>query len=222
MAQTKVRTLQAIYSDHSGDYIRIPVKRFSRLLLTLALIAIALLGLACGKVAPRKPPVGEYEIEDVEFTLKSPNGYDLSVRSIRPKLSQYPDEKFPAVLRLAGGWGPMTGLLSGEMTKKAAAGLIFVAFDSPMRTDYPVGSPERDYKGFEDQDDVAVVLKDIVENPQVDKDLIGVWTSSSGAILAAGVLGREEYQELSEKVAFFLDNEGPHCVEDLINDPSIN
>lgn len=163
----------------------------------------------------------KFETEDITFTLQSPNGdYDLTVRSVRPKLSLYSDKKFPAVLKLAGGWGAMTGLLNSKLTENAASeGIIFVAFDSSMRTDYPVGSSERDYKGFKDQDDVAVVLQNIFDNPNVDQNTVGVWSWSSGAILASGVLGR--YPELNEKVKFFLDGEGPHCGKDLLEDSNI-
>ena len=164
----------------------------------------------------------KFEIEDITFTLKSPNGYDLNVRSIRPKLSVYPSEKFPAVLKLAGGWGIMTDILNGERIKKSASeGIIFVAFNSPIRVSPDsAAASSGDYKGFKEQADVAAVLKYIVESPNADTNVIGVWSHSSGAILAAGVLGR--YTELSEKVAFFIDNEGPHCAKELLENPNID
>ncbi|MFV2071792.1 MAG: hypothetical protein ACC742_03960 [Thermoanaerobaculales bacterium] len=162
-----------------------------------------------------------FEIEDVAYTLRSNNGYDLYVRSVRPKLALYPDDRFPAVLELAGGWGEMTFLLNSETIREAASnGVIFVAFDSPTRTDYPVGSSERDYKGFKDQDDVAEVLNDIFNNPNVSSTMVGVWTRSSGALLASGVLGR--YPGLSKNVAFFIDVEGPHCAKELLDDPELD
>jgi hypothetical protein len=164
-----------------------------------------------------------YEIEDASYVLRSPNGYNLSVRSVRPKISLYVGRKFPAVLRLSGGWGSMIDILSSKRTKEAASrGIIFVAFDSPMRRDYPVGSPQQDYKGFKEQDDVAAVLKSIIENVYADINIIGICTHSSGAILAAGVLGREEYEDLSDKVAFFIDAEGPDCAKDIIYNPNLN
>jgi len=196
--------------------------KMGKALLTIVVVFVLFFALNAEPASLSKP--GTYKIEDITFTLKSPNGYDLSVRSVRPKFSLYPDIKFPAVFRIAGGWGNMTGLLNGEMTKKTASrGIIFIAFDSPMRINYPVGSPKRDYKGFKDQADVAVVLKNaIIENPYVDTNSIGLWTHSSGALLASSVLGRKKYKELSKKVAFFIDVEGPHCVKELINDPDLN
>lgn len=163
-----------------------------------------------------------FEVEDITFTLKSPNGYDLNVRSVRPKLSIYPTEKFPAVLKLAGGWGTMTKLLNGEMIKKASSkGIIFVAFNSPIRVSPDSAEASRgDYKGFKEQADVAEVLKYIVESSNVNPNAIGIWFHSSGAILAAGVLGR--CPELSEKITFFIDNEGPHCTKEVLEDPNIN
>lgn len=196
--------------------------KIRKTLLTFVMVAVLFSALKA-ESAPL-PKIGTYEIEDVTFILRSPNGYDLTVRSVRPKISLYPSIKFPAVFRLAGGWGGMYDIINGEPTKKAASrGIIFLTFDSPMRIDYPVGSPKGDYKGFKDQDDVAIVLeKGIIENQHVDKSAIGFWTHSSGALLASSVLGRIKYEKISEKVSFFIDEEGPHCPEELLKDPSLN
>jgi hypothetical protein len=192
-------------------------KRFSKAFLIFIIISIFFIFTANLLLAQER-----FEVEDITFTLKSPNGYDLNVRSVRPKLSIYPNKKFPAVLKLAGGWGTMTKLLNGEMIRKAVSkGIIFVAFNSPIRVSPDSAEASRgDYKGFKEQADVAEVLKYIVESSNVSLNAIGIWSHSSGAILAAGVLGR--YPELSEKIAFFIDNEGPHCAKDLLEDPSIN
>ncbi|MBN2067592.1 MAG: hypothetical protein JW744_03945 [Candidatus Diapherotrites archaeon] len=159
----------------------------------------------------------EYQTEDVGFSLRSPNSYDLSVRILRPKLELYPNEKFPAVLKLAGGWGEMTGQLDSPLAEEAAKkGITFVAFDSPTRINYPVGSSERDYKGFKDQADVAEVLEFMFNSPGIDSERIGIWSSSSGALLASATLGR--YPEFGSRVRFWLDQEGPHCAGELLED----
>jgi len=47
----------------------------------------------------------DFEIEVAILFLKSDYGYDIEIRSIRPKFSKYPQKRFPAVLRTGGGWG---------------------------------------------------------------------------------------------------------------------
>ena len=36
------------------------------------------------------------------------------------------------------------------------------------------------------------------------------------------MLGQEKHSEISEKVAFFIDGEGPHCAGDLLSDPELD
>jgi hypothetical protein len=209
--------------------------RRGRVLLAIAFLGLILLTAGClttrappeerggGKVVPA--PSAAYTTEDITFTLEGPNGYGLTVRSVRPKLSLYPDEKFPAVLVVGGGWGAMTPFLKQDEVKKAASGgIIFVAFDSPVRTEnmngnIPIINEKRDYKGFKDQADLAFVLGHIFENPSVDTGAVGVWSASSGALMVSGVLGR--YPELSESVAFWMDEEGPHCPKELLEEPAL-
>lgn len=164
----------------------------------------------------------DFEIEDVTFNLKSRHGYNIRVRSVRPRFSKYPEKRFPTVLRIAGGWGVSTFLLNNRLAKKAASdGLIIVAFDTEPKLKEKTGSRIRDYNGFKDQDDAATVLASILNHPNVDPDMVGVWSHSNGITLASGVLGREKYKEIGEKIIFLLDDEGPHCPEDLIDAPDI-
>ena len=165
-----------------------------------------------------------FEIEDVTYFIKSDYGYRLKVRSVRPKLSRYPAKQFPAVLRIGGGWGFSTFLLNASLTRKAAAdGLIIVAFDSEMKDTkkYPVGSSQRDYSGFRDQEDAAKVLRSILEHPNVNPDAVGVWSHSNGITLASGVLGREKFRDISDSVKFILDDEGPYCPRDMLQNRDI-
>ncbi|HDZ76685.1 MAG TPA: hypothetical protein ENH41_01205 [Candidatus Omnitrophica bacterium] len=158
-----------------------------------------------------------FETEDVIVTLKSDYGYGLRVRYVRPKLSRYPAKRFPAVFRISGGWGTGLFLLDAEAARKAAAkGLIVAAYESSIKKRYPLGSSKRDYNGFKDQDDAAVVLGSIFNNLQVDPNMVGVWSNSNGITIASGFLGREKYKELSKKVVFLLDAEGPHNPEYIL------
>lgn len=180
----------------------------------------------CGNDIVELDESNDFKTEDVTFTLGGPNGYDLNVRTVRPKLSEYSDKKFSAVLIVGGGWGAMTPFLNQDMVRKTSSdGVIFVAFDSPVRTDNmdgrkPIINDKRDYKGFKDQADVAFVLEYIFKNPNVNTDVVGVWSSSSGALLTSGVLGR--YSELGESVAFWMDDEGPSCPKELLEDPNLS
>ncbi len=152
-----------------------------------------------------------FEIEDVTVVLKSDYGYDLRVRFVRPKFSRYPAKRFPAVLRISGGWGSGLFLLNGKPARRAASkGLVVAAYASSIKKEYPLGSDKRDYNGFKDQDDAAIVLKSILEHPNVNPDMAGIWSNSNGITIASGLLGREKYEKLSDKVAFLLDSEGPH------------
>ena len=163
-----------------------------------------------------------YEIEEVTIYLESNYGYDICVRSIGPKLSKYPEEHFPAVLQIGGGWGTSIFMLDHHFAKIAASkGLIIVAFGTEPKLQEEIGSSKRDYNGFKDQDDVAIVLRSIFNCPNVNPNMVGVWSNSNGITLAAGVLGREKYQNLSEKVMFLLDSEGPHCPKEILNNPNI-
>ncbi|MHA1733028.1 MAG: alpha/beta hydrolase family protein [Promethearchaeota archaeon] len=142
---------------------------------------------------------------------------------MRPKVSKYQGEQFPAVLRIAGGWGTSTFLLDAKQVREAAErGLIVVAFDSFPKKEYEVGSELRDYNGFKDQDDVALVLSKLFEDPQVNASLVSVWSHSNGITLAAGALGRHTYENISRQIIFLLDDEGPHSPRELLENPEIS
>ena len=68
------------------------------------------------KVIPSEP-TGKYKIEESTQILNSNNGYQIAVRVIGPKFSEYPNEKFPAVLRIGGGWGTSSFLLNSPNSK---------------------------------------------------------------------------------------------------------
>jgi hypothetical protein len=156
-----------------------------------------------------------FNIEDVTYILKSKHNYNLYVRMVRPKFSKYPKKRFPAILRLPGGWSNGTPLLNMKLVQKLASkGLIFVAFDSEPKFG-PILSEKRNFLGFKDQDDVASVLKSLFRNKNIKHDAVGIWSESNGITLAAGVLGRPEYKDLSKKILFLLDVEGPHCPKEL-------
>ncbi len=127
----------------------------------------------------------------LHFIMESPNGgYNLTVRSVRPNLSEYPNKRFPVVLKLQGSWGLMNWFLNEPKIQPTASdGMIFVSFNSQLREDYfyPFGDSDRDYSGFKDQVDVAAVLENITQNSNVNPNAIGIWSSSAGAIMAAGI-----------------------------------
>jgi hypothetical protein len=213
--------------------------RISKIAITVLAIAVLFALGALVLLAPRPPPDttapcancveyvelspnNHFETEGGTISLESSSGYSILVRFVAPRFSKYPNKRFPAVLRIAGGWGPSTFLLEHPLTQKAAErGLVVVAFDSEPKTTQEVGSTLRNYNGFRDQDDVALVLQAIFEHPGIDPSRVGVWSHSNGITLAAGVLGRSKYDKLSRRVLFLLDDEGPHCPKDILDDQSI-
>lgn len=194
---------------------------FKKKLIIIILIIVGIVAFFLfQKISPSKQ-AGKYKIEDATINLKSNNGYNIKVRLIGPKFSLYPDKKFPAVLRIGGGWGTSSFLLNNKLVNKAASnGFIIVGFETEPKKE-KWDAELRDFNGFKDQDDVATVLKSIMENSNIDVNNIGVWSHSNGITLASGVLGRKKYSEISKNVKFLLDDEGPHCPKDLINNPDI-
>jgi hypothetical protein len=107
-------------------------------------------------------------------------------------------------------------LLDSPRAKDAAShGIVLVAFDAEPKLQLKPPSPLLDYNGFKDQDDVALVLSSVLKHPSIDPARAGVWSHSNGITLAAGVLGRGSYPELSA-VTFLLDDEGPHCPKEIL------
>ncbi len=163
----------------------------------------------------------EFKITEETFILRSPHGYNIEVKTVRPKFEKYPDKRFPAVLRIAGGWGTSTFLLKNPMVKKIASyGLISVGYSTQPKKEK--WEPDlRDFNGFKDQDDVAVVLRSILAHPNVNPEMVGIWSHSNGITLASGVLGREKYWDINGRIAFLLDDEGPYCPQDMLKVPGI-
>ncbi len=163
-----------------------------------------------------------FNVEEGFFDLWSNTGYRIRVYTVSPRFSEYPDMKFPAVLRIGGGWGTSEGLLKNQRTAEAASrGLVVVGFATEPKKEEDIGSGLRDYNGFKDQDDVATILASILNHPNVNPNMVGIWSHSNGITLASGVLGRGKYKDLNEKIIFLLDDEGPHCPKDLIDIPDI-
>ncbi|MBI5210257.1 MAG: hypothetical protein HY927_09835 [Elusimicrobia bacterium] len=186
------------------------------------MLSAALLALARGPGAAGEAALsarGGFETEDASVELRSPHGYGLRARFVRPRFAKYPGRRFAAVLRLPGGWGAGTGLLDHRLAGAAAArGVVVAAFDAEPKLREEIGSPVLDYNGAKDQDDAAVVLRELFRHPGVDPAAVGVWSHSNGVTIAAGVLAREEFRR---RVLFLLDDEGPHAPWDIIRDERI-
>ncbi|MBI5882700.1 MAG: hypothetical protein HZB91_06305 [Elusimicrobia bacterium] len=187
------------------------------------LLAAAFLASAWGSSEAREPAPSSrnrFETEDVSVGLRSPHGYAIRVRFVRPRFAKYPGRRFAAVLRLAGGWGPGTELLDHKLAVAAAsAGIVVAAFDAEPKLREEVGSPALDYNGAKDQDDAAVVLSELFRDPGIDPAAVGVWSHSNGVTIASGALAREEFRR---RVLFLLDDEGPHAPWDIIRDERIS
>jgi hypothetical protein len=143
-----------------------------------------------------------YTTEIVEgYLVAAPNGNQLWVRTIQPKVSLYPGQTFPAVVNVPGGLG------AGENGSLglAAYGFVEFHFNAEGRgVDHPSGGVE-DHNGFVHQDDLKAVIEFAYGRFNVAKDNVGVSTGSYGITMGAGCLGR--YPHLPVK--YLADNEGP-------------
>jgi hypothetical protein len=157
-------------------------------------------------------------MKDINLQVNSEYGYPLRIRVIGP--DNQTGTKFPMIFRINGGWSSETNFLDFPEMRQAVVNnnVLIASFYSPMRDEklHPVGSPELDYKGFKDQNDVATVLRKLFTLPSINLNKIGIWTDSSGCILASGALGR--YEDINQQISFYLDWEGPSNIDKILED----
>lgn len=171
----------------------------------------------CNVFIPNPDLQLETEIE--EWWVTAPNGAEVYVRSVHPRLAEHPDTCFPTVLYIVGGWGVSTPEIDApHIVNLARIGLFVVAFNPESRGDDSPGNlrsdgPElEDYNGFAHQDDCAAVLEDLPSRAGVASDSIGVWSKSNGITISSGCLAR--YPDLPAR--YLIDWEGPHCPRDML------
>ncbi len=114
------------------------------------------------------------------------------------------DKKYPALVFIPGGLGFGSGLARGRLPQVLAGAGFVVGFFDPDGRGKSQG--QENYNGQAHQDGLQAFLKHLADLPQVQKDNLGVFSSSLGLAMAAGTLGRYPNDP---PVKYFIDDEGP-------------
>jgi len=144
------------------------------------------------------------EAAQQEITLVNPNsGAELWAAVFHPDDASE-QKKYPAVVFVPGGLGFGSQMVRTPLPAEyARAGFVFGLFDPDGR-----GRSRgwENWNGKVHQDGLHEFLKRVASLPFVDKNNIGVVSSSLGLAMAAGALGR--YPN-APPVKYFIDIEGP-------------
>lgn len=114
-------------------------------------------------------------------------------------------QKYPGLVMIPGGLGCGSNFENAPdgPSDFAGEGFVVMIFDPDSRGN---SEGDEDYNGIIHQDGLNELLKQLVADPHVDPDNIGVFTSSYGIALGAGALGR--YPD-NPTVHYLVDGEGP-------------
>jgi|GEM_PF-567609 len=143
---------------------------------------------------------------DVAWITNPSSGVDLYAEIHKP-IDAGPQNQYPAFVFIPGGSG--TGqIFRQDAESKAAEGFIAVLFDPDGRGlstnsgSYTI----EDYCGFIQQDGLHAVLRHVASLPEVDRNNIGILSSSYGITMASGLLARHQDDP---PVRYLIDFEGP-------------
>ena len=143
--------------------------------------------------------------QDEEFTITNPtSGAKLWAKVYYPP-NVDTKAKYPGLIMVPGGLGFGSQIDDAPNGPKnfAEDGFIVMVFDPDGR-----GNSEGDenWNGIIHQDGLNQLFKQLVANPYVDTDNIGLYTSSLGIAMGAGAVGR--YPN-NPTVHYLVDGEGP-------------
>ncbi len=116
----------------------------------------------------------------------------------------------PAVVMIPGGVGAgRTMVLRATARELAERGVVVVGFNARGRSSGKLrdrrSAGRNDFNGPRDQDDLAAVIRDVLADPHVDPQRLGIYACSFGLVAAAGCIAR--HPDLP--VRWLVDEEGP-------------